>query len=611
MFGSVRSIFSSRRGALWTAFLFTGVINALMMATPLYSMQVFSTVVPTASLETLASLTMMAAAAMLVMAVLELIRDRVLYKAGLWLDFNLNGYILERWLRLGQASAQGPGADVRLEAKLVSTIKAYSTGPAINPLFDAPWAPIFLVGLFILHPLLGLVGLVAAIFLALAAVLQAFAVDGPQTEAARAQEQADRWWQSVTGDLARLNGAGLAPIVRDRWEMLAEESAQRAYALHCRANLIKMFAKAIRLLAQVAIFAAGALVVIKNEASSGVLIASSLLMGRALAPFEQSVPMLKLFLAASKAARHLKSLPKPPKNELIDLQSEPIAGQLTLQDATYAYPGRTQLALRGINLELAPGQSLGIIGPTGAGKSTLAALIAGALEPRSGSVDLDGLAVSKWQRGLEQPVIGYVGTQAALFEGTVHENIVRFREFSLMSAAQAAMKIGVHEALSELPQGYETKVTADGNGLSHREARAVALARAVHGGTRIVILDEPELGLDGAGEKRLINLLTTLKKAGVSLIIATQQPRLLVLVDKTAVLKKGSLELFGATAEVMAKLQGTNKVPAAAPAASGKPTPQSPGRQQAQAQGQPSAAGTASRQTQTQFQADPAQANPA
>jgi PrtD family type I secretion system ABC transporter len=573
VFGSVRSIFASRRGALWTAFLFTGVINALMMATPLYSMQVFSTVVPTGSLETLTSLTLMAAAAMIVMSILELIRDRVLYKAGLWLDFNLMGYILERWLRTGQSSAQGPGADVRLEAKLVATIKGYSTGPAINPLFDAPWAPIFLVGLFLLHPLLGLVGLVAAVLLALAAVLQAIATDGPQTEAMRAQEQADRWWQSATVDISRLNGAGLGPIVRDRWELLAEESAQRAYALHCRGNAIKMFAKGIRLLAQVAIFAAGALVVIKNEASAGVLIASSLLMARALAPFEQSVPMLKLFVAASKSARHLKSLPKPPKNDLIDLQLEHIDGHLSVQDATYAYPGRTQLALRGITLDLAPGQSLGIIGPTGAGKSTLA-LIAGALEPRSGSVDLDGLAISKWQRGLEQPIIGYVGTQAALFEGTVHENIVRFREFSLMSAAQAAMKIGVHEALSELPQGYETKVTAEGSGLSHREARAVALARAVHGGTRIVILDEPELGLDGAGEKRLVTLLTTLKKAEVTLIIATTQPRLLVLTDKVAVLKKGSLELFGPTAEVMAKLQGANKGPAQQPAAAGKPQAQ-------------------------------------
>lgn len=550
MFGSVRSIFASRRGALWTAFLFTGVINCFMLATPLYSLQVFSTVVPTGSIETLVSLTLMAAGAMVVMSALELIRDRILHKAGLWLDFNLAGYVLERWLRLGP----GQGVDVRTEAKLVAAIRAYSTGPAIQPLFDAPWAPIFLIGLFLMHPLLGLVGLASAILLALAACAQALLTEGPQTETMRAQEQTDRWWQSVTVEPARISGAGLVPHARDRWEMFAEEGAQRAYALHCRSNGIKVFAKCIRLLSQIAIFAAGAIVVIKNEASAGVLIASSIMMARALAPFEQSVSLLKLIFTAHAAARHLKSLTTPPRHELIEADSEPPSGHFTLLDATYAYPGRNALALRGVSLELKPGESLGIIGPNGAGKSTLAALLAGTIDPRSGTVNLDGLGSAKWQRGLERPVIGYAGTLPALFEGTVHENIVRFGEFSLMSAAQAAMKIGVHDVLSDLPNGYETRVAIDGQGLSSREARAVAFARAVHGGTRIVVLDEPELGLDGAAEKRLMSLLDDLKKSGIALVIATQQPRLLALTEKVAVLKKGNLEMFGPAAEVMQKL---------------------------------------------------------
>ena len=285
------------------------------------------------------------------------------------------------------------------------------------------------------------------------------------------------------------------------------------------------------------------------------------MMARALVPFEQSVSLLKLFFTANSAARHLKSLTKPPLNELIEPDGERPVGHFTLQDATYAYPNRNALALRGVSLELKPGESLGIIGPNGAGKSTLAALIAGAIDPRSGSVNLDGLGSAKWQRGLERPAIGYAGTQPALFEGTVHENIVRFGEFSLMSAAQAAMKIGVHDVLSDLPNGYETRVAADGQGLSSREARAVAFARAVHGSPRIVVFDEPELGLDAAAEKRLMGLLADLKKSGTSLVIATQQPRLLALTEKVAVLKKGNLEMFGPAAEVMQKLK-----PARAPA---------------------------------------------
>ena len=200
--------------------------------------------------------------------------------------------------------------------------------------------------------------------------------------------------------------------------MLAEESAQRAYALHCRSNGIKIFAKCIRLLSQIAIFAAGAIVVIKNEANAGVLIASSIMMGRALAPFEQSVSLLKLFFTAHAAARHLKSLPKPPLER--DDRAATANRRLAISHCTtrpMPIPARNALALRGVSLELKPGESLGIIGPNGAGKSTLAALIAGAIEPRSGSVNLDGLGSAKWQRGLERPVIGYAGTQPALFEG--------------------------------------------------------------------------------------------------------------------------------------------------------------------------------------------------
>ena len=550
MLGSVRSIFASRRGALWTAFLFTGVINALLLATPLYSLQVFSTVVPTGSIETLVSLTLMAAGAMLVMSALELIRDRILQKAGLWLDFNLAGFILERWLH----ASPGQAIDIRTEAKLVAAIRTYSTGPALQPLFDAPWAPIFLIGLFLLHPLLGLVGLVAAILLTLAALAQALVTEGSQIEAMRAQEQTDAWWQSATADSTRTSGSGIVPIARARWEALAEDSARSAYVLHCRSNAIKIFAKCIRLLSQVAIFAAGTIVVIRNEAGAGVLIASSIMLGRALAPFEQSVALLRLFVAAQAAARQLKALPKPQADEMIDTDGEMPIGRFTLRDVAYAYPGRNALALRGVTIDLGPGESLGIVGPNGSGKSTLAALMAGALEPRSGSVSLDGLASRKWQRGPERSVIGFAGAQPALFEGTVHENIVRFGEYGLISAAQAALKIGVHEILSELPNGYETRISAQGAGLSSREVHAVALARAVHGGPRILVLDDPGAGLDGAAEKRLIGLLAELKKSGVALVIATQQPKFLALTEKVAVLKKGGVEMFGPVADVLRKL---------------------------------------------------------
>jgi ATP-binding cassette subfamily C protein len=537
------------------AFLFTGAINVLMLASPLYTLQMFETVVPTSSLETLAALTAMACVAILVMMLLEIVRDRILSKAGLWLDFNLGGFILERWLRLGPAH----GADARTEARLVAAVRAYSAGPAMHPLFDAPWIPIFLVALFLMHPLLGFVGIVSAGLLAACALLHAAVSEGPQGETASSQEATERWFKSLAQEPGAAAGAGLASVARERWEALAEDGAEHAYRLANRTNAVKALARSLRLLSQIAIFAAGAFVIIRHEATPGVLIASSIIMGRALAPLEQATSLLKLYFTAVAASRRLKSLPaaRADAGETFAMDaSETPAGRITLSDVSYAYPGRTTLALRGVSLELEKAESLGIIGPNGSGKSTLAAILAGALEPRSGSAALDGVAIGRWQLAGEAPLIGYAGARPLLFDGSVHENIVRFSDASLMSSAHAAMRAGVHDVLTELPQGYETRIGHDGTSLAPREARAVALARAVHGPTRIVVLDEPEAGLDGAGEKKLLRTLAELKKEGVRIVIATQQPRLLSLVDKVAVLQKGAIELYGPSAEVARKLNG-------------------------------------------------------
>jgi PrtD family type I secretion system ABC transporter len=551
----VRQIFAGRRRALTAAFLFSGAINLLMLVTPIYSMQVFTNVVPTGSLETLVSLSLMATFALSVLALLEALRERMLVKAGLWLDFHLASAILQRWAAGGPAQ----GADPRSEARLAQAVKTFSTGQAINPLFDAPWIPIFLIALFILHPLLGLVGVGAALLLGLCALITVMGADGTQAEAARAQEGAERWFQGVTADHARTQGAGLASATRPRWEGLAEESSAAAYSAANRTGTVKAFARFIRHISQIAIFAVGAWVVVRQEATASVLIASSILMARALAPLEQSVALLKVAVAASKATRKLKSLalPELPSATGADCAQcwEP-TGRISLSDVGFAYPGRSLPALRGITLALEPGLSLGIIGPNGSGKSTLAQIIAGALEPRTGAADLDGMALAKWQQSPSLPLIGYAGHAPALFDGTVHENIVRFRDAGLMSAAQAAMRAGVHEILSDLPQGYDTRLTADGAGLSPRETRAIALARAVHGPTRLIVLDEPEAGLDGAGEKRLIRTLAELKKEGVQLVIATQQPRLLQLTEQVVLLQKGAVEIFGPAAEVARRIQG-------------------------------------------------------
>ena len=226
-----------------------------------------------------------------------------------------------------------------------------------------------------------------------------------------------------------------------------------------------------------------------------------------------------------------------------------IQGHLKFYDVTYYHPGRKTPALRSVTFDLEPGQSLGIVGPNGAGKSTLAAIMAGGMSPTAGTASLDGVPIVKWQRGDCAAPIGYLSDEPLLLEGTVHDNIARFEDMSVLAVARAAMRAGVHDTLQALHAGYDTPVGPSGSSLSLRERRSVGFARAVAGDPKVVVLDEPEIGLDGASMKRLARDLEALKQSGVALVIATQDPRLLSLVDKVAVLANGTLQSFGSSSD--------------------------------------------------------------
>lgn len=242
---------------------------------------------------------------------------------------------------------------------------------------------------------------------------------------------------------------------------------------------------------------------------------------------------------------------------------EPLSGRIELRDVTVYHPGRKVPSLRGVSLTIEPGRCVGLVGANGSGKSTLAALLAGAIHPSHGSADLDGVPIVKWQRTGAATPIGYLPDEPILIEGSVHENIARFTEASLMAAAHAAMRAGVLDMLQALPSGFDTPVGPQGSGLALRERRAVALARALFGDPRIVVLDEPELGLDGAGLRRLQKTIEDLKSAGTTLILATQDPRLLQMCEDVAVLNQGVLQASGPAAAVKERIEAERQRAAA------------------------------------------------
>ncbi|MGL4396568.1 MAG: ATP-binding cassette domain-containing protein, partial [Hyphomicrobium sp.] len=369
-----------------------------------------------------------------------------------------------------------------------------------------------------------------------------------QNESAEARDISDRWLRTATGSSLLTGALGLAGGVVGQWQRANRAHISAAYSQGKRAIFLKSISRTVRIGSQIALYGVGAWLVVKAEIAPGALVASAILLARALAPIEGLAQSIKTIRTAFAAYGQLKALPEDAETASFgDRQSA--SGAIGLRDVTYYHPQRKTAALRGISLTLATSECVGIVGPNGAGKSTLAAMLAGAIIPTAGVADLDGVAIAKWQRDPGDTPIGYVGDEPLLLEGTVHANIARFRDVALLSVARAAMRAGVHDILQGLEQGYDTPVGQSGTGLALRERRAVAFARALCGTPRVVIFDEPELGLDGAAVKKLIGTLQALKSEGVGLIVVTQDPRLIEIMDRVVVIANGTIQATGPAAE--------------------------------------------------------------
>lgn len=531
------------------AFLFAGVVNVLTLATPLFTLQVFETVVPSGSLETLVLLALMAGAAVGALMLIEIVRDRIMLRASTWLDHTLGQHLLENGLKSGLSTD-----DMQAEIRALSVLRGFLTGPLLLALFDAPWMPLFIVALFLLHPLLGLVAILAAGLMLMAGILLSLLTSHLLDETQIAAERADRWWRAVAGRGHVAGALGLAVGATEQWELYNRSHVAGAYSLGKRTSLVKALARCIRILTQIAVYAVGAHLVIKSELSPGALVASAILLARALAPLEASVMAFRSAGLAMRAYRRLKAHAADARTIDVGSGAAGPEGRISLTGVTFYHQGRKSPSLHNVDVAMSPGECLCIVGPNGAGKSSLAAVMAGAAPPQMGTADLDGVPIVRWQRGAAEPPIGYLPDDAPLVEGTVHDNIARFRDATALSVVRAAMRVGVHDTLSALPQGYDTEIGPNGNGLSLRERRAVALARAVFGAPCVVVLDEPEIGLDGGSVRALVKDLAVLKEAGIGLVIATQDQRLVALADKMVLLKDGQVQAFGPAAEVSRRL---------------------------------------------------------
>ena len=542
---------ASCRRAFYSVAVISLFINLLMLSSALYMMQVYDRVLTTRNVDTLLVLSAIVLFALMVLAVLDALRNQIMVRVGGWLDHQLATSTLASSVAFGLinggATAQG--------LRDLSSLRSYIGSPSIFPLFDAPFSPIFLAAIFLIHPTLGWIAVVGAIVLFLLGVINDKWTKQASSESNSANITALNYADSAVRNADVIAAMGMLPGLTRKFCGVSDEAYVKQRMATDRSAILSSFAKGLRLVLQSAILGVGAWLVIQQEMTPGVMIAASIIMGRALAPVEQSITAWRSYTAARATYMRLANL-LSMEPEIGDLTSLPTPkGMLVLEDLTYAPHGTDTAVIKRINGRLLPGEALGVIGPSGSGKSTLARLIVGVLAPSRGSVRMDGVNMASWDPIERGQHVGYLPQDNEFFDGTIKENIARLTESKDEDVIAASQMAGIHEMVLKLPDGYETKIGTGGMQLSGGQRQRLALARAVFLTPKLMVLDEPNSNLDALGEQKLIEAIGYMRALGTTIIVVAHRPNILAQMDKVLVLKEGSVTQFGSREEVLQKLK--------------------------------------------------------
>jgi PrtD family type I secretion system ABC transporter len=532
---------------------FSLCINVLTLVSPLYMMQLFDRVLASRSGDTLLMLTIITAAALLVLALIDGIRAQILSRIGTWLDDRVGPLVLGGALRTALRTDGGPAAQGLRD---LGTIRAFLTGPAITPLLDAPWAPLFLAALFLLHPVLGLVGLGGGALLVGLAILNEIITKAPLRRASVAATRTHHRTEAALRNAEVIRAMGMQDGVVRTWRRDSEAASEAQIQAANRGATILAVSKFLRLTIQTMIMGVGAWLVIKHDVSPGAMFASSFLLGRALAPVENAIGTWKSLVGARIAYHRLDEILAFGAAERPAMKLPAPAGEVEVDRVNFVPHGAEAPTLRNISFGLVPGEVLGIIGPSAAGKSTLARVLAGTWTPTTGHVRLDGGEIGLWHDAGGSRHLGYLPQDIELFAGTVRDNIARLCMASDEDVIEAAQLAGLHETIMRLPRGYDSEIGDAGLRLSGGQRQRVALARALFGKPRLVILDEPNSSLDHEGEEALVRAIAAVKAQGATVVVITHRPSILGLADKLLLLRNGAIEAFGDSREVIARLNG-------------------------------------------------------
>lgn len=537
-------------GLAMTALL-SGAVNALVLVSPLYMLQVYDRVLRSYSVETLVYLSMMAAACVAALGIFDWLRGVALARLGRWWDETARPDVLAAALASARRDGPAPGSSLQD----LQQVRAFVGSPSMLPFFDAPWTPLFLALIFLLHPLLGLIAVLSALVLACFAIGNDVATR--LSLAGCGARQADNATFAATAlrNADVVHAMGMQPSVIGLHGKRQEAINRMQQKAGERSAMLLGASKAIRLGVQTAILGAGAYLVIENQLTPGGMIAASIILGRALAPVEQAIGAWRSFVAAREAHGRVKALLRrtPPETEPTALPAP--AGRLSVENVSFYLQGQERPVLRQVGLQVAPGMAVAVVGPSAAGKSTLCRLLVGSWLPSGGQVRLDGAALGQWRSADRARFVGYLPQAVELFGGTVRDNIARLGDAVDAEVAAAARLAGCHEMILRLPKGYDTEIGDGGTFLSGGQRQRIALARALFGDPRLVVLDEPNSNLDQEGEAALVAAISAAKEKGAALVVVSHSFAMMRVVDAIMVLRDGAVEKFGPRDQILRELQ--------------------------------------------------------
>ncbi|MFJ2456489.1 type I secretion system permease/ATPase [Pseudomonas protegens] len=497
---------------------------------------------------TLVMLTLMVVGFFAFISMLEVIRSFVVIRIGSELErrFNIRVYkaAFECNLQHGRVHAGQSLGDL-------TTIRQFITGPALFAFFDAPWFPIYLFVMFMFNVWLGVLATAGAVILIVLACLNEYLTKKPLEEANSFSQQSSHLATSHLHNAETIQAMGMLGALRKRWFMVHSHFLGLQNKASDTGSVISSLSKSLRLCLQSQVLGVGAFLVIKGQMTAGMMIAGSILMGRVLSPIDQLIAVWKQWSSAKLAYQRLDELLRkfPPQVEQMTLPAP--KGKVSFEQVSASPPGRRMATLHQVSFNLEAGEVLGILGSSGSGKSTLARVLVGVWPTLAGTVRLDGADIHRWDREDLGPHIGYLPQDIELFSGSIADNIARFRQTNPELVVRAAQQAGVHELILHLPQGYDTMLGENGSGLSGGQKQRIALARALYGNPRLIVLDEPNSNLDTAGENALASSICQLKTQGTTVILVTHRSSVLALTDKLLLLHECSLQAFGPSQDVL------------------------------------------------------------